>query len=280
MYLTPEQYLAALVLFGRKVRGWSLKRAASSCNLAPGVLRRIERAVVRKSALQAHVAQALHERFAIEFDDLLLGLDPHTRGAQLRKLRFAHGLSTRDVARYLDIDKSLVGQWERGVLSLPDEVLPSLEAYPNTPGRPPGLHAKPVPRRPRTRAECPPLRTDGSRPCPWVSCRYHLHLDLGGRSGATLFVNKALQDPAASPRPCALDLAVRGPWETPTNALLKSRKGGHMSLEEVGAVMGITRERVRQIEVGALRKLRAAAPELAVWLDRAFDDADDMRRAA
>jgi RNA polymerase primary sigma factor len=39
------------------------------------------------------------------------------------------------------------------------------------------------------------------------------------------------------------------------------------TLEEVGESMGITRERVRQLEVRALRELRAAAPDLQLYLD-------------
>jgi RNA polymerase primary sigma factor len=39
------------------------------------------------------------------------------------------------------------------------------------------------------------------------------------------------------------------------------------TLEEVGLVLGITRERVRQIETRALRELRTAAPGLELYLD-------------
>src|SRR5215467_4928003 len=39
------------------------------------------------------------------------------------------------------------------------------------------------------------------------------------------------------------------------------------TLEEVGSVLGITRERVRQIETRALRELRTAAPGLELYLD-------------
>jgi RNA polymerase primary sigma factor len=38
------------------------------------------------------------------------------------------------------------------------------------------------------------------------------------------------------------------------------------TLEEVGATLGITRERVRQLESRALRELRATAPDLALYL--------------
>ena len=38
------------------------------------------------------------------------------------------------------------------------------------------------------------------------------------------------------------------------------------TLEEVGASLGITRERVRQLEARALRELRAIAPGLELYL--------------
>jgi RNA polymerase primary sigma factor len=39
-----------------------------------------------------------------------------------------------------------------------------------------------------------------------------------------------------------------------------------MTLEEVGAGLGITRERVRQLESRALRELRSVAPGLEFYL--------------
>jgi RNA polymerase primary sigma factor len=39
------------------------------------------------------------------------------------------------------------------------------------------------------------------------------------------------------------------------------------TLEEVGRQLGITRERVRQLEARALRELRAVAPSLQLYLE-------------
>jgi hypothetical protein len=90
--------------------------------------------------------------------------------------------------------------------------------------------------RPRTRAEC----SDAPRPCPFVSCQHHLYLDVSARTGAI-----KLNFP---------DLEV---WEmTETCALDVADRGG-TTLEEVGAIMNLTRERIRQVEVKGLAKLAA-----------------------
>jgi hypothetical protein len=90
--------------------------------------------------------------------------------------------------------------------------------------------------KPRTRAEC----ANGERPCPFVSCKHHLYLDVSARTGAI-----KLNFP---------DLEV---WEmTETCALDVADRGG-TTLEEVGAIMNLTRERIRQVEVKGLAKLQA-----------------------
>jgi hypothetical protein len=90
--------------------------------------------------------------------------------------------------------------------------------------------------KPRTRAEC----VEGERPCPFVSCKHHLYLDVSARTGAI-----KLNFP---------DLEV---WEmTETCALDVADRGG-TTLEEVGAIMNLTRERIRQVEVKGLAKLQA-----------------------
>ena len=97
--------------------------------------------------------------------------------------------------------------------------------------------------RPRTRAECLPGGPNEARPCPWVSCAHHLALDVSQRSGA-IKVNTPDADGepdwSAMPESCALDVADRG----------------GVTLEEVGAVMNLTRERVRQLEMQASVKVR------------------------
>ena len=90
--------------------------------------------------------------------------------------------------------------------------------------------------KPKARVEC----LDGPRPCPYVSCQHHLYLDVSSRTGAIKlnFPDLEVWDMNES---CALDIADRG----------------GTTLEDVGAIMNLTRERIRQVEVKALAKLEA-----------------------
>ena len=90
--------------------------------------------------------------------------------------------------------------------------------------------------RPATRGEC----AGGQRPCPFVSCRYHLALDVAPRNGSIKLNHPSLEIDEM-PDTCALDVADRG-----------AHNG-----EQVAAYLNITRERVRQVADVALAKLRA-----------------------
>jgi hypothetical protein len=90
--------------------------------------------------------------------------------------------------------------------------------------------------RPRVRSEC----SDAPRPCPFVSCKHHLYLDVSARTGAIKLNFPDLEVWEMS-ETCALDVADRG----------------GTTLEEVGAIMNLTRERIRQVEVKGLAKLSA-----------------------
>lgn len=87
----------------------------------------------------------------------------------------------------------------------------------------------PIAERPKVRGDC----VDGPRPCPWVSCVYHLHLDV--LKNGHLKVNQPDHEPWELTETCALDVADRG--ET--------------KLETIAGMLNLTRERVRQIEVRA-----------------------------
>lgn len=93
-------------------------------------------------------------------------------------------------------------------------------------------------RRPRTRGEC----QGHARPCPFVSCKYHLYLDVNPETGS-IKINFPHLDISEMKDTCALDVAERG----------------GITLEEVGEIVNLTRERIRQVEVRGLLKLKTMA---------------------
>ena len=93
--------------------------------------------------------------------------------------------------------------------------------------------------RPTMREQC----QGEARPCPWVACKHHLYLDVNPETGS-IKINFPDLEPWEMGETCALDVAD---------------KGG-ITLEEVGEIMNLTRERIRQVEVRGLLKLREASP--------------------
>jgi hypothetical protein len=90
--------------------------------------------------------------------------------------------------------------------------------------------------RPHARSQC----ATGPRPCMFISCKHHLYLDVNPGTGSIKlnFPDKEVWEMGET---CALDVADRG----------------GITLEEVGAIMNLTRERIRQVETRGLLKLRA-----------------------
>lgn len=83
-----------------------------------------------------------------------------------------------------------------------------------------------------------------SRPCVFAACKYSLYLDVS--ETGSIILNFPHLEPGQMPvdRSCALDLSDRG----------------SMTLEEVAVVTNLTRERIRQVELKALkRRARPAA---------------------
>ena len=90
-------------------------------------------------------------------------------------------------------------------------------------------------RHPKKRVDC----EFGQRPCPWVSCRHHLYLEVDEKTGSIKlnFPSVEIMDMHET---CSLDVAEHG----------------GVTLEQAGVIMNLTRERIRQLEVGGLVKLR------------------------
>ena len=93
--------------------------------------------------------------------------------------------------------------------------------------------------RPVNRGECKGME----RPCPYVSCTHHLYLDVNPETGSI-----KLNFP---------DLEV---WEMAETCSLDVADRGGITLEEVGEILNLTRERIRQVEVRGLLKLKMVGP--------------------
>ena len=107
--------------------------------------------------------------------------------------------------------------------------------------------------RPVTRGDCLPGGMNELRPCPYVSCRYHIASDEFAGGHVNVRISEAWLDGTSDEggldsmeHTCSLDVA---------------ELGGH-KLDEVGALMGVVRERVRQLESQGLRSIRRNAPQL------------------
>jgi len=95
--------------------------------------------------------------------------------------------------------------------------------------------------RPLTRAEC----AEGQRPCPWVACKHHLYLDINPKTGSI-----------------KLNFPDLEPWELQHTCALDVADNGGLTLEEIGLITNLTRERVRQVEVRGLLTLKARSHSL------------------
>lgn len=103
--------------------------------------------------------------------------------------------------------------------------------------------------RPVTRGDCMEGGVNEQRPCPWMSCKWHL---------ATVRRTDRTDDQFAEEivgmrESCVLDVA--------------DQDGG--TLERVGEALDVTRERVRQIEAKALRRVghNARSKRLEVFVE-------------
>ena len=91
--------------------------------------------------------------------------------------------------------------------------------------------------RPKTRADC----VNSPRPCVFVSCKYNLYLDVNPETGSI-----------------KLNFPDKEIWELPYSCALDVAEKGGITLEEVGDIMNLTRERIRQVETRGLTKIKEA----------------------
>jgi hypothetical protein len=88
---------------------------------------------------------------------------------------------------------------------------------------------------PKTRQDCLPGGINEERPCAFLSCRHHLGIEF--RNGKVV--------------------ELEG-WENrPYSCVLDATDDGEMKLEEIGDVLGVSRERIRQMLAKMERRIKA-----------------------
>lgn len=90
--------------------------------------------------------------------------------------------------------------------------------------------------RPKFRGEC----RDGPRPCPLVLCQHNTFLNVTSTGRIQLAHGKRKPEDVPPDESCSLDVA----------------DSGSQTLSRVGEILGLTRERIRQIETRCLEKIR------------------------
>lgn len=125
------------------------------------------------------------------------------------------------------------------------------------------------------------------RPCPFVSCKHHLFVDLNQRSGG-MKLNFPEFDvwQLASMSAAALveldDETLRvmeseNPGSTFPSCSLDVSDVLGITLERVGVYLNVTRERARQLETLAQHKYKVGIVEVALHVDDVFSGGDELR---
>jgi hypothetical protein len=123
-------------------------------------------------------------------------------------------------------------------------------------------HGEPAPTRPRTRADC----IDGPRPCPWVSCKYHLLLDVKSNGGLTFNVRRPGEHGVktvgrrrmrGAEADALAERALERLCEMPTSCALDVADEGGATYERIGELLGLRKQSVRLIQIGAKAKCKS-----------------------
>jgi len=104
--------------------------------------------------------------------------------------------------------------------------------------------------RPATRGDC-----EGEQgPCPWVSCKWNLYLDVNPHNGNI-----------------KLNFPDREVWELPETCALHVADRGGITLEQVGTLVNLTRERIRQLEDQSIAHIKSS-PDAWALADLVADE--------
>lgn len=120
-----------------------------------------------------------------------------------------------------------------------------------------GTHCEAIVRRGELPRVCPECGAKQAWRCLWINCKYHVYVDVL-RDGDPSFPldPDGSKGPTAFEHTCILDIVARGP----------------QTLETVGGLLDVTRERARQLESKALPRMRRKLEFRGLTFDELIDD--------